>query len=85
MEQPDHSTEVLLESQEQVLDDLFTYHAPTPEQLPKYDAIRKGARYFASIVLANCPSSADRSAALRQIRQAMMTANASIALHGRGF
>jgi len=62
-----------------VLDHWFTYHPPTPDKLPKYDAIRKAAKAFAIVVLENCPASADRAAAIRQIREAAMTANASIA------
>ena len=66
--------------QEAELDHLFKYHAPTPEQLPKYDAINAAARAFARAVLENTPRSADQSAAMRLIREARMTANASIAL-----
>jgi len=69
-------------SSAEILAELFKYHPPTPETLPKYAAINQAAKNFAEVVLQNCPSSADRSAAIRLIRDARMTANASVALNG---
>jgi hypothetical protein len=69
-------------SHAEILAALFSYHPPTPETLPKFAAINQAAKNFAEIVLQNCPSSADRSAAIRLIRDARMTANASVALNG---
>jgi hypothetical protein len=66
----------------EILAALFSYHPPTPETLPKYAAINQAAKNFAEVLLQNCPPSADRSAAIRLIRDARMTANASIALNG---
>ncbi len=65
------------------LDHLFSYHAPTPDQIPKYEAIRAGGKAFAKIVMDNTPGCADQSAALRHIRDACFAANASIALGGK--
>jgi len=65
------------------LENWFMYHSPTPEQLPKYLAIREAGRAFAECVVANTPSSADQTAALRKIREAVMTANQSIACNGQ--
>ena len=62
---------------------VFKYHAPTADQLPRYEAIREAAKEFARVVEANTIPCADQSAALRHIRDAVMTANASIALGGR--
>lgn len=61
------------------LDDDFGYHAATPDQRRKYDRINAAAKNLAAVLLVECPSSADRSAALRKVREARMTANASIA------
>lgn len=66
----------------EILAELFTYHPPTDEQIPKYAAINQAAKNFAEVILQNCPASADRSAAIRLIRDARMTANASVALNG---
>jgi hypothetical protein len=65
------------------IDDLFTYHPPTPDQIPKYENIRQAAREFAKVLIANSPASADQSAAIRLLRQCVMTVNASVALDGR--
>lgn len=59
------------------LKNLFTYHSPTPEQAARYELINAAALYFAEVVLDNTPASADQSAAIRQIREARMTANSS--------
>ena len=69
-------------SSEEILHELFSYHPPTPHTLPKFQAINQAAKNFAEVVLQNCPSSADRSAAIRLIRDARMTANAAVALNG---
>lgn len=66
----------------EILAELFKYHPPTADTLPKFAAINQAAKNFAEIVLQNCPSSADRSAAIRSIRDARMTANAAVALNG---
>ena len=65
------------------LDDVFSYHAPKRQQPQQYEAIRAAAKAFARTLLANTPPCADQSAAIRKVREAVMTANASIALEGR--
>lgn len=60
----------------------FTYHAPASEQLPNYQAIREAGRRLAIAIIANAPASADRTAAIRRVREAVMTANAAIACGG---
>ena len=45
-------------------------------------SIRAGAKDFAQDILENTPSCADQSAAIRHLREAVMTANAAIALKG---
>jgi len=61
----------------------FTYHTPTAEQLPKYQAIREAGKHLAEVIVANTPSSADQADAVRKVREAVMTANASIACGGQ--
>jgi len=62
------------------LDDLFSYHPPTTKQRPFYREIRLQAQFLATTILSCCPPCADRSAAIRKVREAVMTANAAIAL-----
>lgn len=66
----------------EILAELFKYHPPTLETVPKFQAINQAAKNFAEIVLQNCPPSFDRKAAIDKIIEAKMTANASIALNG---
>ena len=62
------------------LDNLFTYHAPITDQQARFQRLRLAAKNLASEILDCCPPSADRSDALRSVRNALMTANASIAI-----
>jgi len=65
------------------LDNIFKYHSPTPDQLPKYANIRAAAHVFAKTIVDNTPPGADQTAAVRKVREAAFTANASIALDGK--
>lgn len=62
------------------IQELFTYHAPKPGQPERYEAIRTAARAFATVLIENTLPSADQSAAIRSLRECVMTANSSIAL-----
>ena len=64
------------------VEEIFTYHAPVGDDPQKYEAIRSKAKELAKVILENTPPCADQSAAIRQLREAVMTANASIALKG---
>lgn len=64
------------------IDQLFTYHAPNEDQTRRYQALRQAARVLGYTIIANVPSSADRTAAIRKLRECVMTANAAIALEG---
>jgi hypothetical protein len=68
---------------EELLKHIFTYHPTEPGDISKYEQIRDAALSFARVVVANTPISADQSAAVRYIRNAVMTANAAVALKGR--
>lgn len=67
---------------EAIVDEIFTYHSPTGTQPSQYAAIREGARVFAKIILANTPACADQTAAIRDLRNCVMTANGAVALNG---
>jgi hypothetical protein len=58
----------------------FVYHQPTEKQIPRYEAIRAAANEFAEVIIVNTPEGADQTAAIRKVREAVMTANAAIAL-----
>lgn len=65
------------------INNIFTYHAPTKDQLPKYEAIRAKAKELGQVIVDNTPPSADQTASIRLLREAVMTANAAIALNGQ--
>ena len=68
--------------QENLLEHLFTYHPPNEPQQFSLMRVRTCAKIMARIILQECPASADRSAAMRLLRECVMTANASIVLKG---
>ena len=72
-------------TEEYLLREIFTYHPPSPYQQKCYESVREAAKHFATIILHNVPTCADRTAALRKVREAVMTANAAIALDGLSF
>ena len=68
---------------EEQLENWFTYHEADVEEVTRYVEIRKYGRMFAECINRVCPASADKSDAMRKIREAVMTANASIACKGK--
>lgn len=62
--------------------ELVTYHAPSQGDVEKISIIRFAAAKMIQAIIDNCPPSADRSAAIRKVREGLMTANASIVLAG---
>ena len=61
------------------LNNYFTYHAPTEDQVTLYNQIRESALAFAEIICGCTPPGADQTAAIRKVREAVMTANAALA------
>lgn len=70
-------------SKEQI-DNWFSYHAPVvSDQTRTYEKLREAGKQFATTINDLCPESADKTAAIRKVREAVMTANASIACGGK--
>jgi len=65
----------------QDIDNWFTYHAPTSDQLAAYEKLRNSAKEFAHLINNLVPECADKTAAIRKLREAVMTANAAIACY----
>lgn len=61
------------------LEELFTYHTPDEIQKAAYVSIRQAALNLARVIDGCCPAGPDRTAAVRHIREGVMTANAAIA------
>jgi hypothetical protein len=63
------------------LDKIFTYHRPKTGQPETYEAIRETARSLAILINRSCPDSREKSVAITKVQEAVMWANASIAIH----
>lgn len=74
--------EAELQAVEQYLDHVFEYHSPSGDQVEAYAEIRQQAKGMARVIFLRCPPSADRTTALRRLRESVMVANASIATDG---
>jgi hypothetical protein len=69
-------------SNKEMLDVWFKYHPPQPGQIPHYEALREAALVFAKAIVDHTPEAPDQTAALRKVREAVMTANAGLACSG---
>lgn len=63
------------------IDNTFKYHAPKADQPARYEAIREKAKELAELIVASTPKCADQTAAIRKLRECVMTANAAIAIN----
>ena len=62
------------------LDNWFTYHPPKSDaEVAAYETLRQAGRTFAEVLIEHTPPGADQNAAIRKVREAVMTANAAIA------
>jgi hypothetical protein len=70
-------------TQEQLVN-WFTHHPATDDEtVRKYQTIREAGLWFASVIVGATPTGADQTAAIRKVREAVMTANAAIACEGK--
>lgn len=60
---------------------IFTYHKPFGNQGERYETLRTTARTLANIINDACPESREKSLAITNLQQAIMWANASIAIN----
>jgi hypothetical protein len=61
------------------LDNWFKYHSPTLKQLSKYNELRSSAKAFAELFDKCVPDCADKTAAMRHLRETVMAMNLAIA------
>jgi hypothetical protein len=59
----------------------FSYRAPTKTQVIQYGEIRTAAKIFAETINKHVPAGADKTAAMRTIRNSVMQANLAIACY----
>lgn len=61
------------------IDNDFTYHAPKPGQVERYNMLRENARTMALLIVRATPPSREQSLALTKLEEAIMHANSAIA------
>lgn len=64
------------------LDEVMTYQNADEDQLKAFKAVREDCIDLGRTILLNVPECADRSEALRKLREVRMDCNAAIALKG---
>jgi hypothetical protein len=62
---------------------MVSYHPMNDKQREQSETIRNAAEAMINTIRDNSPTSADQSAAIRKVREALMTANSAIANEGR--
>ena len=63
------------------IESFFKYHPPQGTQQERYVAIRDKAKELAYLINELTPASPDQTAAIRKLRECVMTANAAIACY----
>jgi hypothetical protein len=63
------------------INEIFTYHSPTVNQGTRYVALRERAHKLALLINDSCPESREKALAITNLQQAIMWANASIAIN----
>ena len=62
------------------IENLFTYHPPADElTVQTYKELREAGKRHALTILRLTPSCPDQTAAIRKVREAVMTGNAAVA------
>ena len=69
------------EEEYQKVEDMFTYHPPFGDQAERYGVIRTLGKELAHKMVALAPASRELSLALTNLQNAIMWANAAIAIH----
>jgi len=63
------------------IEKIFTYHTPVNDQAERYNTLRGFAKELAFCIQDLCPDSREKSLAITNLQQAVMWANASIAIN----
>ena len=64
-----------------IINELFSYHTPKDGQTERFKAIRDKAWALALTIVTYSPDSPERDVAISKIREAVMWANAAIAVN----
>jgi hypothetical protein len=63
------------------IDNWFQYHAPTSDQVQTYNDVRNKAKELAELLNSVVPDCADKTAAMRHLRETVMAINLTIACY----
>jgi len=63
------------------LENRYSYHAPKEDQTKRYEALRAKTKELAHMIDELCPNSREKSSAQTNLQQAIMWANAAIAIN----
>lgn len=69
----------------EAIDNTFTYHKPFGDQPQRYEALRGMAKQMATLIQGACPESREKSLAFTHLQEAVMWANASIAINEKEY
>lgn len=65
----------------EAIEETFVYHSPKPGQSARYEAIRAQAKCLAHFIAHNTPLSSEQRIAIQKLQEAVMFANAAIAIN----
>lgn len=65
------------------IEDIFSYHAPGPEQRETYEQINAAFVECAKTIAPLLPAGPGKTVAIRKLSDARMAANAAVALDGK--
>lgn len=63
------------------LDNRFTHHPPAPDQVVRYETLRRLGLELATAIVKSAPPGREQALALTNLEQAVMWTNAAIARH----
>ena len=61
------------------IENWFTYHAPTPDQVNRYSVLRAKFKELATLIVNVTPACPDQTVAVRKLRETAMAVNQTIA------
>ncbi len=61
------------------LNNWFVYHKPKPDQVERYEYLRREFKHLAFVIIDNTVSCADQTAAFRLLRECAMAVNQTVA------
>lgn len=61
------------------IENSFTYHPPSPDQIPRYEALRAAGKQLALAIDEHVPDGPSKTLAIRKVEAAVMWANKGIA------